>query len=77
MFGDIPVQICQFLQTQITTRYITRNPKLESSKELRMLSLKITKMTKKEFVLELDKWNEKWVNFLKERSISSTTGKSF
>lgn len=77
MFGAIPVQMCQFHQTQIITRYLTKNPKLEASKELRMFSLKITKMTKKEFVFELDKWNEKWDDFLKERSISSTTGKSF
>lgn len=77
LFGDIPVQMCQFHQTQIITRYLTRNPKLEASKELRMLSLQITKMSKTEFVSELAKWNEKWEGFLKERSISSTTGKSF
>jgi hypothetical protein len=77
MFGGIPVQMCQFHQTQIITRYLTRNPKLEASKELRMLSLRITKMTKKEFIFELNKWNEKWADFLKERSVSSTTGKSF
>ena len=50
---------------------------MQASKELRMLSMQITKMTKKEFVFELDKWNEKWADFLKERSISATTGKSF
>jgi hypothetical protein len=77
MFGAIPVQMCQFHQTQIITRYLTRNPKLEASKELRMLSLRITKMTKMEFISEFDKWYEKWESFLKERSISTTTGKSF
>lgn len=42
-----------------------------------MLSLRITKMTKKEFVLELESWNVKWDYFLRERTISSTTGKSY
>ena len=59
LFGAIPVQMCQFHQTQIITRYLTRNPKLEASKELRMLSMKITKVTKKEFIFELDKWNDR------------------
>ncbi len=42
-----------------------------------MLSLQITKMTKKKFVFQLDKCNEKWTDFLEERSVSSTTAKSF
>lgn len=59
LFGSVPVQMCQFHQTQIITRCLTGNPKLEASRELRMLSLRITKMTKKEFVFELDKWNDR------------------
>ncbi|WP_291125875.1 hypothetical protein [Flavobacterium sp. UBA6031] len=74
MFGAIPVQMYQFHQTQIIIRYLTRNPKPEVSKKLRMLSLKIKK---KELVFELGKWNEKWDSFLKERSVSSTIYKSF
>lgn len=77
IFGDIPVQMCQFHQAQIIKGYLTINLKLEASKELRMLSLRMKKMTKKEFVLELELWNNKWDSFLKERSISSTTGKCF
>lgn len=69
--------MCQFHQMQIITRYLTRNPKLEASKELRMLSLRITRMTKMEFVLELEAWNVKWDSFLKERTVSTTTGKSY
>jgi len=42
-----------------------------------MLSLQITKMTKKKFVFQLAKWNEKWADFLEERSVSFTTAKSF
>jgi len=39
IFGDIPVQMCQFHQLQIITRYLTRRPKLEAGKELRMFRL--------------------------------------
>ena len=77
LFGDIPVQMCQFHQTQIITRYLTRNPKLDAAKELRMLSLRITKISKSKFMSELDRWAAKWDLFLKERTISSTTGKSY
>lgn len=46
LFGEIPIHMCQFHQTQIIKRYLTQNPKLEASKELIMLSLRITKTTK-------------------------------
>lgn len=76
LFGDIPIQMCQFHQQQIITRYLTKNPKLEAAKELRSISLQMTKLTKLEFTSALDKWDEKWDKFFKERSISPTTGKS-
>ncbi|MEZ4907962.1 MAG: hypothetical protein R2771_10085 [Saprospiraceae bacterium] len=34
MFKDIPVQMCQFHQSAIIRRYLTRRPKLEASCEL-------------------------------------------
>ena len=77
LFGNVPVQMCQFHQMQIIKRYLTQNPKLDASKELRILSLQITKTSKAEFVFELEAWNEKWDYFIKERTVSSTTGKSY
>lgn len=77
LFGDIPVQMCQFHQIQIVSRYITRNPKHPSGSELRNISLLITKKTKHEFVHDLDLWYEKWSEYYNERSVSAETGKSF
>jgi hypothetical protein len=33
-FGDIPVQMCQFHQSAIIRRYLTKRPKLKASQEL-------------------------------------------
>jgi hypothetical protein len=77
LFADIPCQLCQFHQIQIITRYLTRKPKLEAGIELRSLTFGLTKMDKENFTRQLQMWKDKWDKFLNERSISSTTGKSF
>jgi hypothetical protein len=77
LFPDIPCQLCQFHQIQIITRYLTRKPKLEAAIELRSLTLRLTKTDKENFTRHLQMWKNKWDRFLNERSISSTTGKSF
>jgi hypothetical protein len=40
LFDDIPVQMCQFHQTQIVQRYLTRNPKTQAAIELKKLTKK-------------------------------------
>lgn len=77
LFEDIPVQMCQFHQLQIITRYLTRKPKTQAAIELRNLSLQLTKLDKLIFVLAFEHWVEKWEDFLKERTIASNTGKSY
>lgn len=66
-FPGIPVQMCQFHQIQIVTRYITRHPKLEAGKELRNLVLLLTKTDKESFCFWLSRWHVKWKDFLQER----------
>jgi hypothetical protein len=46
-FGKIPVQMCQFHQVAIIRRYITKNPKLIASIELKEF-VAMMKMTDKE-----------------------------
>jgi transposase-like protein len=77
IFGDKPVQMCQFHQIQIVLRYLTRKPKLQASIELRRLSLTLTKSTKSEFIKKLDEWYLKWETCYNERSYSKLTHKSF
>lgn len=75
-YGEIPMQMCQFHQAAIIRRYITKNPKLEASKELKSLVFLMSNTDKESFIGALDDWFEKWNGFLKERSINPLTGKS-
>lgn len=75
-FGGIPVQMCQFHQSAIVRRYLTRRPKLKASRELLDL-VDIMKCTDKEsFVGGLEQWHERWGAFLNERTTSRETNKS-
>jgi hypothetical protein len=67
-FGSIPVQMCQFHQIAIVTRYITKNPKLSPGKELKQIVKLLTKTDKESFVGAMNDWNEKWEGFLKEKT---------
>jgi hypothetical protein len=67
-FGGIPVQMCQFHQVAIVTRYITKNPKLPAGKELKQIVQLLTKTDRESFVGAINDWNEKWENFLKEKT---------
>lgn len=76
-FGTIPVQMCQFHQVAIIRRYITKNPKLPASIELKEL-ISMLKMTDKEsFEGGLNDWFVKWEDFLNERTINIETGRSY
>ena len=76
-FINIPVQMCQFHQSAIIRRYLTKNPKLEAAKEL-MLVVDLMKQTDKEsFIGALEMWFEKWEDFLNERTVNQLTNKSF
>jgi hypothetical protein len=76
LFNEIPVQMCQFYQAAIIRRYLTKNPKLQASKEL-MDVVKFMKETDKEsFVGGLRLWYAKWEKFLNERTINFETKKS-
>jgi hypothetical protein len=77
VFNDIPIQMCHFHQLQIITRYLTRKPKLEASKELRKIALTLTYSTEENFKKELDSWYKKWKVFLNEKTINPETGRWF
>jgi hypothetical protein len=63
LFGDIPVQMCQFHQVQIMSRYLTRKPKHEANIELKNISLSLTKSSRLEFEKQLDDWYIKWKEY--------------
>ena len=74
-FGNIPVQLCQFHQVAMVIRYITKNPKLQASKELKSIVLELKSSTEKEFTKLLNDWHGKWKYFLDEKSFNPEKNK--
>lgn len=75
-FPDIPIQMCQFHQQKIVTTRLTRRPKTEAGRELRSLTLMLTKTDRESFEGALYLWHEKWADYLDERTTDAETGKS-
>ena len=76
LFGNVPMQMCQFHQTAIITRYLTRKPKHKAGKELRSLTLLLVRTDKESFVGGLNQWHIKWESYLNERTKNAKTNKS-
>lgn len=74
-FTSIPVQMCQFHQTAIVTRYITKRPKLQAGKELKQVVSLLTRSDKESFIGALNQWHLKWGAFLSEKTIDTETNK--
>ncbi len=74
LFEEIPKQMCHFHQIAIIRRYLTRNPKLEASIELKKIVARLTTTTEIRFQNKLELWYEKYEDFLNEKTVSSTTG---
>jgi len=55
-FPGIPMQMCHFHQQAIIRRYLTQNPKVEASKELREISLTLSSINEESWVYVLDDW---------------------
>lgn len=75
VFGNIPVQMCQFHQVAIVNRYLTRRPILEAGRELRRIALQLTKSNENNFAEMLNSWHAKWQEFLKEKTVNPLTEK--
>jgi len=76
-FPHIPVQMCQFHQSAIIRRYLTKKPKLKASQELLKIVDLMKQTDKESFVGALGLWFEKWGTFLNERTVNLLTDKSF
>lgn len=74
LFEEIPVQMCNFHQVAIVRRYLTKNPKMQASKELWEHTLLLTVTDRESFEGGLAAWHSKWETFLNERAIG-TDGK--
>lgn len=76
-FPGVPVQQCQFHQIFSVTTYLSKNPKLNAGKELRQLSLTLSKTSKEVFTNSLENWYGRWEQFLKEKTKNEETGKEY
>lgn len=77
LFGDIPVQYCQFHQVKTIRTYLTKKPKLQASIELWEHVLLLTKTDKDSFVGGLEQWYLKWKSFLNEQKVDENSKKRY
>jgi hypothetical protein len=77
LFKLIPVQMCQFHQVAIIRRYLTKNPKLPASIELKELVMMLKLTDRESFEGALNDWHVKWQEFLNERTLNIETGRSY
>jgi hypothetical protein len=77
VFWDVPIQMCQFHQIAIMTRYLTTKPKLLAGQTLRHIALQITKSNQDEMQKLLDDWYAIWGDFLKEKSFNYLTKRRY
>lgn len=71
VFNDIPVQMCQFHQMKIVTRYLTARPKTEAGKALLVLSNTLTKTDEPTFTTALADWRAQYGAFMEEMTVST------
>ena len=58
-------------------RCLTTRPKLEASRELKTITDTLPKTNEQTFTAELFAWNEKWKDFLKQKTTDLNTGHWF
>ena len=74
-FEDYPVQMCHFHQKRIVQRYITKHPKLQASKDLQKILLRLTSTNEAILTKKLDTWYDRYKDFLAEKTLNELTGK--
>lgn len=77
LFPNMPIQMCQFHQIAAVRRYITKNPKLPASIELKEIVALLVHTDRESFSGALQEWFLKWEWFFNERTVNLETGKSY
>jgi hypothetical protein len=77
LFGNIPVQYCNFHQVSTIRKYLTKRPKMQASIELWELTQLLVRTDKESFTGGLNDWNDKWNDFLNERRIDEKGKKEY
>lgn len=74
-FKDYPVQMCHFHQRKTINRYLTRNPRLQASKDLQKIMRNLTSTNETNFTKKLEEWYTIHKEFLDSKSTSLITKK--
>ena len=74
---NIPIQMCHFHQIAIIKRYLTANPKLLASQQLKQIAELLPTLTEEKFVRLLDAWYFRWSDFIKEKTKVPGTNRWF
>lgn len=72
---NIPVQMYQFHQIAIVTRYITKRTKLPANEELLQVIYLMPKTDKESFTGALNDWYTKWKDYLNEQTFDESKNK--
>ena len=75
--NSVPIQMCNFHQVAIVRRYLTKNPKMQASKELWQHTLLLKQTDKESFEGGLQLWVTKWEAFLNERKVDEKGKKRY
>jgi len=68
-FSECHIQMCQFHMKQIIRRYLTLNPKMHASRELKSLVDRLHKANEAEFKKDYQAWKEKWKDTISHKSL--------
>jgi hypothetical protein len=68
-FKDYRIQMCQFHMKQIIRRYLTLNPKMLASRELKELMGRLHKSEEADFKNDYQAWKEKWKDTISHRNL--------
>jgi hypothetical protein len=77
LFKGYPVQMCHFHQKKIIQRYITKYPRLQAGKDLKIIMYNLTTTTEDRFTKKLDEWFKIYEDFIEELTVNSITGECF
>ncbi|ADV45287.1 hypothetical protein Nitsa_0013 [Nitratifractor salsuginis DSM 16511] len=68
LFADLPVQMCHFHQQAILTRYLTRRPTYQASRDLKRIASYLGQTTPCRFRYMLEAWLQRHKDFYEEKT---------
>lgn len=68
-FAGYHIQMCQFHMKRIVRRYLTLNPKMLASRELKDLAGRLHRMDEADFKKDYQDWKDRWRDTIGHRSL--------